>query len=98
MPGPPPKDPAARVRRNREHRIALDADAPIDAPLLPGAWPRAVLEWYGAWCSSPQAHLFISTDWQRLHMLAPLIAEYLANPTPHLMAEIRRTESLLGAT
>lgn len=96
--GPIPKDPAARVRRNKEHRTVVDPDAVVDAPNLPGSWSPDVLRWYGNWCASPQAQLFAPTDWQRLRMIAPLIDRYFVEPDPKLLAEIRLNESLLGAT
>ncbi|MGH3762943.1 hypothetical protein [Actinophytocola sp.] len=47
---------------------------------------------------SPQAQAFTVTDWQRLHMLAPLVDQYFAEPRKELLAEIRLNEGLLGAT
>jgi hypothetical protein len=42
--------------------------------------------------------VFTATDWQRLHMLAPLVEQYFAEPKQALLAEIRLNEQLLGAT
>lgn len=100
--GPPP---AENKRHRREDpfeasKVTVPADAPVDAPELPDfeGYSTSVLRWYNTWCASPQAALFTPTDWQRLHMLAPLIQEYFAKPSTKLMAEIRISESLLGAT
>ena len=98
--GPPPKSDDQRRRRNkRPPTVKLDA-APVVAPELPGAdeyLPQTV-SWYSTWASSPQASRFTPTDWQRLHMLAPLVNRFWEAPTKELMAELRLNESLLGAT
>jgi len=98
--GPVPKE--NRRRRNADTyaglEVAVAAAAPVVAPPLPGRWPAAVKRWYETWCESPQAQAFTVTDWQRLHMLAPLVAAYYKTPDKGLMAEIRLNESLLGAT
>jgi hypothetical protein len=99
--GPPPAE--NRRRRNADryegHEVTVDQAGQADAPpALPGRWPAAVQRWYETWCSSPQAQAFTVTDWQRLHMLAPLVARYFKTPDKALMSEIRLNESLLGAT
>jgi hypothetical protein len=100
--GPPPSE--NKRRRNSDEfadqAVTVPADATVDAPALPDAeqyGPRT-LEWYATWCRTPQASLFTVTDWQRLHMLAPLVEMYWAAPSTRLLAEIRLSESLLGAT
>lgn len=100
--GPPPAE--KKRHRNKdtftEGTVTVSADAPVEAPELPDFedYSTAVLRWYNTWASSPQAALFTPTDWQRLHMLAPLVQEYFAKPSTKLMSEIRLNESLLGAT
>ena len=98
--GPPPAE--NRRRRNADryegHEVTVDQAATVEAPPLPGRHPKAVQDWYATWCSSPQAQAFTVTDWQRLHMLAPLVAAYFKRPDKQLMSEIRLNESLLGAT
>lgn len=100
--GPPPAD--QRRRRNgdtfEDSAVTVPAGAVVDAPPLPDAdgYLEQVRAWYATWCRAPQAALFTPTDWQRLHMLAPLVEEYWQKPSPKLMAEIRISESLLGAT
>jgi hypothetical protein len=54
--------------------------------------------WWDTWRRSPLAEAFLDTDWQRLVMLAPLVASYYARPHFSKLAEIRQNESLLGAT
>lgn len=101
--GPAPKDPEKRQRRNEDTipttELAPDAK-PNRAPALPGArlLSAATRRWYRTWATSPQAVVFVATDWQRLHMLAPLVEAYFAEPKQTLLAEIRLNEQLLGAT
>ncbi|NLA67950.1 MAG: hypothetical protein GX856_06860 [Gammaproteobacteria bacterium] len=100
--GPPPAEKRRRANKDTfaEGVVTVPADAEADAPELPGweSYSTETLRWYNTWCRSPQAALFTVTDWQRLHMLAPLVQEYFAKPSTKLMAEIRLSESLLGAT
>ena len=98
--GPAPKDPAKRERRNAEPVTQLTGDAKVAAPKLPGAnkFLAATRAWYATWCSSLQAAQFLATDWQRLHMLAPLVDRYFREPDPRLLGEIRLNEQKLGAT
>lgn len=98
--GPPPSENKRRRNADRYegHEATVNPEARAEAPPLPGRHPKAVQDWYATWCSSPQAQTFTVTDWQRLHMLAPLVALYFKAPDKGLMAEIRQNESLLGAT
>lgn len=117
MPGPPPKDPSQRRRRNAETRTAIP-DAPFAGPRpsLPKSWRltvetldgtttktvpflAATVNWFETWATSPQAHAFTVTDWQRLIMIASLVDRLhrgIGAPNP-LMAEIRLNETGLGA-
>lgn len=54
--------------------------------------------WWETWRRSPLAETFLDTDWQRLAMLAPMVASYYMRPHYTKLAEIRQNESLLGAT
>lgn len=107
MPGQGGRGPAPaenKRRRNRDQyegeKVTVPADADVDAPKLPNAkkYLPATREWYATWCRSPQAATFTATDWQRLHMLAPIVDAYWQEPSTKLFAEIRQNESLLGAT
>jgi hypothetical protein len=102
MPGPAPKDPEKRQRRNAEVPMTELAGDPVPAPKLPRAitarWQPETRRWWKVWVSSPQATLFAATDWERLQQLAPLVDQYWREPKASLMAEIRQGESLLGAT
>jgi hypothetical protein len=104
--GPTPKDTARRQRRNAQpNSVELNAGArakrPPALPPRPGRglkWSPATRRWYQVWQKSPQSTLFTATDWQRLHMLAPLVEAYFAQPTKEILAEIRLNEAKLGAT
>ena len=100
--GPPPRE---KRRRNNPDTYAdvkavLSDDGEVRGPDLPGAdlYVPQVRDWYETWRRSPQAATFVNTDWQRLHFLAPLVNRYFLNPHHLVMAEIRHSESLLGAT
>ena len=71
-----------------------------DYPPLPGAefYSARTIAWYEVWATSPQASRFVATDWQRLHMLAPLVEMYFVTPERQTLAEIRLNEAKLGAT
>lgn len=100
--GPPPSE--HKRRRNadefEEHAVTVEDDGQVHGPPLPFSslyGPRTV-DWYETWQRAPQAAAFTVTDWQRLHMLAPIVDAYWLEPTTKLFAEIRLNESLLGAT
>lgn len=112
MPGPPPA--AQRRRRNADVYADVQATIPQAMPTMRGptlakatadesvTWtPRIkalVGVWWDTWRLSPLTETFLDTDWQRLAMLAPLVASYYARPHHLTLAEIRQNESLLGAT
>lgn len=73
MPGPLPKDPSERVRRNKPPMhaqvVTLKWDGVQrgpDLPLgLPGIkWSTMTIKWWDTWRNSAQAMLMIDTDWQ----------------------------------
>lgn len=98
--GPAPKP--NRRRRNADTfggtQTPVTDDGELRGPALTGDWSEAVRSWYDTWRRSPQAQLFVATDWMRLRMLAPLVAGYMKLPTKDVLSEIRLNESLLGAT
>jgi hypothetical protein len=100
--GPAPKE--NKRRRNADTYADVKAivteDDVVRGPEMPGKeqYLPQVLDWYETWRRSPQAATFTNTDWQRLHMLAPLVHSYWQRPHHLVMAEIRQSESLLGAT
>lgn len=100
--GPTPKPDDQRQRRNATVPMTelVLGSTPVDAPALPGKakFLKATRDWYDTWCRSPQASQLTVTDWQRLHMLAPLVDQYWRNPDKAILAEIRLNERELGAT
>lgn len=98
-----PKPEGQRRRRNTpavNEREIVD-DGVLRGPELPAwqPWDAATEAWYETWRRSPQAQVFADTDWQRLHMLAPLVQQYwLSGGDAKLLAEIRQNEERLGAT
>lgn len=112
MSGPAPK--TQRRRRNADTYADVQTRVPAKASRLHGPTFRsaigdalelysdAVIDqvqiWWQSWREAPQAQAFLGTDWQRLTMLAPMVASYIAQPHHMKLAEIRQNESLLGAT
>lgn len=97
--GPPPAE--HRRRRNADtfggFERVVDDGVPTGPQLL-GEWSEQALAYWDTWRMSPQAKLFLDTDWMRLRMLLPLMESYLTDPTAQKLAEIRQNETLLGAT
>lgn len=80
MPGGRTPKPKAE-RRNRVKpvvpEVEIEAGAVPDVvPALPGSWSPEVVRWYEAWCRTPAAVTFSSTEWERLHRAAPLCQGY----------------------
>lgn len=99
--GPPPAE--NRRRRNKDTyadvstTVTDDVEA-VNGPELLGEWSVSTRSWYETWRRAPQSGAFVSTDWQRLAMMAPIVETYFATHDPKLFPEIRLNESLLGAT
>jgi hypothetical protein len=77
--GPAPKDPSERRRRNAAPEMAVVApDDQVRGPELPDGyeWPAATLAWWTTWRESPQAQMFLATDWDYLLDTAVLHAEF----------------------
>jgi hypothetical protein len=102
MPGPPPKHPSARARRNKvtTHAV-LRADHAIVAPELPGeTWhPMTVAWWRDVW-ASPMAPEFDESDRHGLFVLAALVDDFWNAPTAkdrkELAAELRQQGQRFG--
>lgn len=100
--GPPPSENKRRRNKDEfaEHAVTVESGDEVHGPELPHAdrYGESTLDWYETWRRAPQAAAFTVTDWQRLHMLAPIVDSYWEMPTTKLLSEIRLNESLLGAT
>jgi hypothetical protein len=109
--GPPPKE--NRRRRNADTyadvRTRIKAEAITDTPSLAEVtcglmdeFPPHAVElterWWNTWGRSPLTAAWLETDWSRLAMIAPMVAQYYTHPHHLKLAEIRQNESLLGAT
>lgn len=98
--GPLPKDQHQRERdtkRRQADAITLTDDGEIRGPALRGTFSENTVEWYETWRRSPQAQLFLATDWERLQLLAPLVDMHFRRPAAAYLTEIRMTEERLGA-
>lgn len=102
MPGPPPKHPSARARRNKvtTHAV-LKADASIVAPELPGeAWHPMTLVWWRDIWASPMAPEYDDSDRHGLYILAMLVNDFWTAPTPtarkEFAAELRQQGARFG--
>lgn len=106
MPGPLPKDPRLRQRRNGGGARRFAADTPAGTvPLLPAlgrgkCWHRLALQWWRSVWESPLASEYIATDRDGLYILARLVHGFwTAKETDeklHLAAEIRQQSARFG--
>jgi hypothetical protein len=99
MPGRPPQELKRRTNADAfGGPQTVKADGRMRGPVLKGDFSEQTRSWYATWRRSPQSLTFTATDWQRLAMLALVVDDFFAAPTARKMAEIRQSESLLGAT
>lgn len=103
MPGPAPKDPSTRQRRNKTSTASvLKADPTAEIPDLPNrmAWHDQTREWWRDVWSSPMAPEFDESDRHGLNMLAVLVDDYwMAGNSRERMpiaAEIRQQSQRFG--
>ena len=103
MPGPKPKDPAVRARRNKAstHDV-LDPNARVKAPSLTKdilgvelIRPQVHRWWRVVW-RSPMAPRWLEADVEVLYLIATLRNKFVGDPTPTLASEIRQQEARLG--
>lgn len=102
MPGPAPKHPSARARRNKATTHAvLKADAAIVAPELPGEdWHPMTVQWWRDVWASPMAPEFDDSDRHGLYVLAALVNDFWLAPSAKdrkdLAAELRQQGARFG--
>lgn len=102
MPGPAPKNPSTRTRRNKTSTNAtLKADAAIIAPELPEyGWHVMTVRWWADIWSSPMAPEFDDSDRHGLFQLAMLVNDFWMADKPRdrrdLAAEIRQQGQRFG--
>lgn len=105
MPGPAPKNPIIRQRRNRvatNSTLDVDADARKRIPSLPKMkgkkWHRLTIAWWTDVWHSPMAAEFLLADKHALFRLAVLIDEFWSMPTKDMASEIRLEQQAFGLT
>ena len=104
MPGPEPKEPSLRARRNKAStRATIKADAAIVAPELPSSdWHPMVLAWWRDLWASPMAPEYDDSDRHGLFKLAALQNDFwvaeTARDRKEASAEIRLQEQRFGVS
>ncbi len=103
MPGPVPKDPKLRQRRNR---VSTSAKLPTGGwvqgiPELPRRpdrrkWHKWTLGWWHLVWTSPMAAEYLESDVPGMIRLAVLIDDFNRVPDPNLAKEIRLQEQRFG--
>lgn len=92
MPGPAPKDPSVRARRNKSTtRAVLSADHDIEAPELPDGvgWHPLTRRWWADLWSSPMATEYADMDINGMFRVAMLVNDFWAAETYKERAEIQ---------
>lgn len=105
MPGPLPKDPAVRQRRNRTSTAAVlspEGETALPVPELPKRgrrkWHELTIAWWADVWASPMAPEFLRADIHGLYLLADLIDTYWRKPNAKLAGEIRQQRQCFGLT
>lgn len=103
MPGPAPKDPKLRQRRNKSATRAIlpaEASPRTVMPSLPRGtkWHPMTKKWWLDVWSSPMATEYLIADAHALMRLAILINLFWQNPDAKLSGEIRKIEQSFGLT
>ncbi|TDZ92149.1 hypothetical protein CCUG60885_04263 [Mycobacteroides salmoniphilum] len=92
MPGPVPKDPSVRARRNKSTtKAVLSADHDVEAPEMPDdiAWHSMTRRWWADIWSSPMAPEYAESDINGLLRVAMLYNDFWLSETPKERAEIQ---------
>ena len=102
MPGPTPKNPATRRRRNQPATAAKLAAVPsgVKTPALPKGrkWHQQTRRWWKDIWASPMAPEFLQADVHGLFLLAVLVDDFWLEPSKELAAEIRLQRQCFGLT
>lgn len=99
MPGPPPKPPGQRRRRNKAPKpVTLAKSPPKRAPKLPKrGLLRETVEWWETVWASPMAAVWLEADVPTLARLAGLVDRlHQGESSSRLLAEIRALEDRFG--
>ena len=103
MPGPIPKNPATRQRRNKtatRAELTTEERPRKRAPQLPRgrAWHKLTRAWWREVWASPMADEFLDSDVHGLYILAELVDQFWTVPTKELAGEIRLQRQCFGLT
>ena len=100
MPGPLPKNPSTRQRRNKQSTaVALPPECVKGQRIGPDTdWLPQTLAWWEDVLASPMSTQYREADMHALLRLAVLIDLFWIKPTVPLAAEIRQEESRFGLT
>ena len=103
MPGPVPKNPALRQRRNKSAtraELTTDEEPRKRAPQLPRGreWHRLTRAWWREVWRSPMAEEFLASDVHGLYILAELVDQFWMMPATGLATEIRLQRQCFGLT
>ena len=106
MPGPTPKDPKLRQRRNRaatRARLIRAGKPRIYAPRLPDRgggqdWHKLTRDWWHDIWHSPMAEEYLEADRHALFRLAALIDAFWQDPSVNMAREIRLEQQAFGLT
>lgn len=103
MPGPAPKPPGQRRRRNTDGSAprwkTLPPDSGRDAPPLlkrEAGWSEQVIDWWKTIWASPMAALWLPADMGALHDLAELRQQFADGE--NVSSHIRAIEDRVGLT
>ena len=101
----PPKEDPARRNKHTVFNLTRRSDDKLIGPDLPKtkAWHEETKMWWDMWRRSPIAPLLEESDWNALKRTAILHSEFWHGTLPptqqvSFAAEIRRVESMYGAT
>lgn len=104
MPGPAPKHPSVRARRNTSSTAAtLKLVHDVEAPALPTRlWHEQTRAWWKDIWASPMAPEFDKSDKHGLFALAVLVDDFWRTEDPKLRkeiaAEVRQQRTAFGLT
>ena len=92
MPGPNPKDPSARTRRNKTSTASTIAiDPKLKAPALPGGfdWHPMTERWWSDIWASPMAPEYVDADHHGMFRIAMLVNDFWTADNAKSRAEVQ---------
>ncbi len=106
MPGPLPKAPGTRQRRNKTQGASLETKEPVITETPPlgtppdpeKPWHPRTVEWWDQVWSSPMAQEYVHADIDGLLGMATLVDQFWHAPDVKLAAELRLQRQAYGLT